>query len=334
MSDAHRSPDHRRASLAVLAFLTIFLVAGPVQPAGQDGSVPDHQVLHRELASARQRWSTRRPTTYEFILSIPNGADWWSRRFPSYRVTGSSSMTLTAPTGGSVSVFAPRNTVDALFDLIEQQLDVSTGRVSLAFDEDLGYPTAASFDTTSFRTAAFRALARPDDAVGPFVLIEHVNHCAFGMPDPTDLDVCPTYSIAIWGDGAVAYDGGAGVRTIGPRQHRVDGAAVRELARAIETADFFALADEYRSLPAAGGLMTTVDHSAEQWVTIRLNGIQKTVHDFYGAPASLRNLERAIESATDSHGYTGRSPATLPNLRMEPTAAGEIIWRRRGERQR
>ena len=48
-----------------------------------------------------------------------------------------------------------------------------------------------------------------------------------------------------------------------------------------------------------------IDHAAEQWITIRLDGRQKTVHDFYGAPEALRRLEATIETLTDSRRYTG-----------------------------
>lgn len=52
--------------------------------------------------------------------------------------------------------------------------------------------------------------------------------------------------------------------------------------------------------------MVTIDHSAEKWVTVRADGRQKTVHDFYGAPGALKGLEAAIERATSSQRYTGR----------------------------
>lgn len=110
----------------------------------------------------------------------------------------------------------------------------------------------------------------------------------------------------MWGDGTVVYLGRAGVRTLGRRQHRADQNAVRDLSRAIAGSGFFAMADEYRSVTSGPDTVLTIDHSAEKWVTVRADGRQKTVHDFYGAPEALARLEAAIERATESQRYTGR----------------------------
>jgi hypothetical protein len=300
----------RRAALTSAVAAVMLVVPGGAQEQAS------HQDLHKELAAARLHWATRRPTKYEFVLSIPNGVnDPWTRRFPSFRIIGNQATSLSAGTGELADIFNTHSSIDSLFDLIESEIDKSRQpqtQVWLNFDDDLGYPTSVGLGAVSFRVAAFRAYATTGDVADPFVLIEHVNHCAFGMPDPTDISVCPTYSIAIWGDGIVTYDGGAGVRTLGRRSHRASPSVDDELIKAIVSTGFFRLEDSYASKPAGNGLVESIDHSAEQWITVRSAGRQKTVHDFYGAPKALRDFEAAVERIADSVRYTGRKIALEP----------------------
>jgi hypothetical protein len=78
----------------------------------------------------------------------------------------------------------------------------------------------------------------------------------------------------------------------------------RNLSRAIEESGFSRFDADYSMKNGV-----TIDHSAERWLTIHLTRQQKTIHDFYGAPDTLRNLESAIDAIADSRCYTGRTPS-------------------------
>jgi len=225
---------------------------------------------------------------------------WWSRRFSSHRVVSGSSSTLAAPTGRLAEIFRNRGSIDALFDLVAERLETASKPLSVHYDAELGFPTSAFLGEVSFNLPTFRTFSRPSDVMEPFVLLQHLNHCGFMMRDPTTLGPCPDYSISLWGDGTVAYLGNAGVRTLGRWQHTVGQEAVQRLNRAINAQGFWQFADDYSSKDGV-----SIDHSPERWLTVRLGGRQKTVHDFYGAPETLRALESAVDSVADSRRYTG-----------------------------
>jgi hypothetical protein len=268
---------------------------------------PDRAALERELAQARARWNARKPANYEFVLNIPTAESPWDRRFATVRVTAGSSATITPLTGSMAPRFEGRTTIDALFDLVAERIAAS-GSVTAAYDDELGYVTgllSANYKEVSFEIPIWRAFTEAGDVREPFALVHHVNHCGFMQSDPRSLSQCPSYSIAMWGDGTVVYLGRAGVRTLGRRQHQASQDAVRELSVAIADSGFFAMTDDYSSVKT-GDTVTIVDHAAEKWVTIRVDGRQKTVHDFVGAPEALTRLEGVIERATASERYTGR----------------------------
>jgi hypothetical protein len=258
----------------------------------------------RTLAEARARWTSRKPSRYEFALSIPNQS-WWYRSFGRYRVTTGASQTIGALQGTEAETFSTAGTIDGLFDVIAKKLQTMSSRVSLYFDEELGYPTGAFSDEFSFNVPAFRAFSTPSDVRDPYVLINHMNHCGAVAMHRTDLHVCPDYSVAIWGDGTVAYDGGAGVLTLDRHHHQVSQDAVRGIVQAVTAAGFFALANDYSAKELPNGMMQFTDHAPEIWVTIHLGDQQKTIHDFAYGPKELTALESTIETLADVRRYTG-----------------------------
>ena len=296
-------PQPMRIMIGV-AVLVLGAILGQSAASSSKQSASNRTALQRALSKARARWIAHQPPSYEFVLSIPEGQDFWSRRFASYRVASGSSTTLAPPSGPLAEIFHSRNTIDALFDLIEKRLDGPSGSMSVTYDNKLGFPTSAFLGNISFSIPTFRTFSNPTQNAEPFVLLQHINHCGAFMPDPTDLRQCPDYSIAMWGDGTVVYIGNAGVRTIGRRQYQLGLDEVRNLSRAIEESGFSRFDADYSNKDGA-----TIDHSAERWLTIRFKGGQKTVHDFYGAPDALRALESAIEAVADSRRYTGRAPS-------------------------
>jgi hypothetical protein len=296
-----RLPIVGLASLLIAAVASVAVSRTDV-PLAQ--TRPDRAALERELAAARVLWASKRPANYEFVLNIPLADSPWDRRFGIFRVTAGSSATIGPLTGSMAPLFQGRTTVEALFDLVAERIAASSALASPSYDEEFGNVTSLfspDYREVSFEVPVWRAFAQVKDVREPFVLVQHVNHCGF-IDERTSLSQCPSYSIAMWGDGTVVYEGGAGVLTLGRRQHQVNDSNVRDLSRAIADSRFFAMADAY-SRDSSGGF---VDHSAEKWITIRVDGQQKTVHDFYGAPEALTRFEAAFEKVADSRRYTGR----------------------------
>ena len=287
------------------AFLIASLVASlPAQTR------PTSQELKQELAQARANWAAKKPANYEFVLNVPRNESWWEREFGIFRVSGKSSTAIMPLTGPPAAVFKDRTTIDALFDLVADRIGASPEATSPHYDDERGYVASLfspEYSEVSFDVPVWRSFNQLADVREPFALIVHVNHCGAFL-ERTDTRQCPTYAIAIWGDGTAVYHGSSGVRTLGRRQHQVGQDAMRDLLQAIADSGFFSSAGlEYHSVAAGPDKVTTVSHSAEKWITIRAHGQYKTVHDFYGAPDSIKKLEAAIERSADSRRYTGRA---------------------------
>ena len=161
--------------------------------------------------------------------------------------------------------------------------------------------TAGQFNDTDLRSA--------------IISITRKNHCGFGQSDPRDIRQCPTYSIAISGDGSVTYDGGSGVMTLGKRTLKVAPDEFRKLIGEFMQADFFSLRDRYESIALPNGMIQVIDHAIATTLSVSIGGKTKSVYDFYGTPDFVRRLEQRVDQVTDSRRYTGRPP----NPQMEPT---------------
>ena len=100
------------------------------------------------------------------------------------------------------------------------------------------------------------------------------------------------YKVEIFPDGAVWYEGFAGVAAKGQIPLRISREAVTALFAKFRAANFFALNDAYR-----GGLHDVGQN--EITLTIAFDGRSKSVTDYFGPlagmPASVTEIERTIE---------------------------------------
>jgi hypothetical protein len=122
------------------------------------------------------------------------------------------------------------------------------------------------------------------------------------MPDVSDAliqirragcaaDKCPVYSVSIFGDGTVAYDGRVNVGVVGQRKSRISPDQLNQLISALESMDFL-------DLPASGCICAS--QTGRQMVTLdyRPGAVQKTVaHDTgcWSAPPAMAALEQLID---------------------------------------
>jgi len=102
---------------------------------------------------------------------------------------------------------------------------------------------------------------------------------------------CPDYSLTIYGNGTVIYDGRNFVAITGRQTSTIPQEDVRELIRSFYSIGYFSLIDEY--VDQVTDLPTTT-------TSITIGGQFKQVINYYGAPESLRQLENKIDETANS----------------------------------
>ena len=111
---------------------------------------------------------------------------------------------------------------------------------------------------------------------------------------------CPVYSVEIHGDGTVIYKGKKFVWVKGTQVFKIPVASVVDLVSEFEKINYFSLAAEYVKQVNEDGSITTVSDLPGTDTWISLNGKTKSVYDYFGGPASLRELEDKIDAVSES----------------------------------
>jgi hypothetical protein len=126
---------------------------------------------------------------------------------------------------------------------------------------------------------------------------------------------CPAYSVSIFIDGTVSYDGRENVGVVGKRYAKLAGERVSELMSAIDAMGFLDIPERCCLCPTApGSQMVILDY--------RPGSAQKTVIHEEGcssAPAAVIALEQAIDRASGVERWIAPAvttaavaPATVP----------------------
>ena len=105
---------------------------------------------------------------------------------------------------------------------------------------------------------------------------------------------CPVYTVSMSEDGAVRYEGVQGVRVSGARTWKIAPEAVHALAADMVKAGFFEMKDEYTALITDLPTITT---------TLTRGSRTKTIKDYFGAPAALKELEARIDQVSGVRAY-------------------------------
>ena len=107
--------------------------------------------------------------------------------------------------------------------------------------------------------------------------------------------VCPAYTLTIYGDGRVVYDGKDFVRVEGARTANIGEESISRLVTEFQNIDYFSLDDSYEEFNA------TDMPSAITSITI--NGKTKTIRHYHGdlsAPKKLTELENKIDQIVNT----------------------------------
>jgi hypothetical protein len=121
---------------------------------------------------------------------------------------------------------------------------------------------------------------------------------------------CPVYSVAIYTDGAVIFDGGSGVKAIGRLKGELANTEIAALVDAFHRVDFIDTPEHCCDCPEApknrGAAQIVVDY--------RPGGVEKeiVVDELCGAPSqSVRGLIEDIEGLALVSSWIGRPPTQL-----------------------
>ena len=106
---------------------------------------------------------------------------------------------------------------------------------------------------------------------------------------------CPVYSVSIDAKGSVTYEGKKFVRAVGRQTDRIPVSQVARLAEAVNRIRFFDLNDSYRTVRNPDGSEMMVTDLPTTIVTVTSGGRSKQVVDYFGAPESLKELEKQID---------------------------------------
>ena len=115
---------------------------------------------------------------------------------------------------------------------------------------------------------------------------------------------CPAYTVTIYGDGRVEYDGEGHVAEKGKREGRVEADTIRALTLEFAKAKFLTLPADY--LEANCRRYCTDMPTAVTELSVR--GVSHNVKHYYGCagvPKTLFELESAIDKSADVERWTG-----------------------------
>lgn len=114
-------------------------------------------------------------------------------------------------------------------------------------------------------------------------------------------DVCPVYSIAVFLDGTIAYDGQANVAVLGHRTAKLSAEALPALLAQIESMDFLDSSEQCCVCPdqTDGAHLVIVDYRPG-------SAVKTVLHDesCRSAPPAFGALEKAIDRAAGAERWT------------------------------
>jgi hypothetical protein len=135
---------------------------------------------------------------------------------------------------------------------------------------------------------------------------------------------CPAYTVTVFGDGRVEYEGKRFVKIKGKRTKRIDINAIRKLTSEVERINYFDLRDSYAS-PADGCPTTWTDNPAAI-TSVRAGGKTKRIHHYLGCrenvgsgsigesyPRGLAVFEDRIDAIVGTAEWIGTEPERARN---------------------
>jgi hypothetical protein len=112
---------------------------------------------------------------------------------------------------------------------------------------------------------------------------------------------CPVYSLEIFEDGRLHYDGKQCVAVTGRQEGHISHATVKALIADFLKADYFDLKDVYESRQNPDGTSEWITDLPTTYTSLRIGNKAKTVKDYAFSPQKLQMLEMEIDRVSDTH---------------------------------
>jgi hypothetical protein len=112
---------------------------------------------------------------------------------------------------------------------------------------------------------------------------------------------CPGYSLEIFQDGRLHYNGEAYVAVTGPQEAQIPPEAVKALIESFLKIDYFNLEDVYETYENPDGTRMMVSDCPTTYTSLRLGSRTKSVKDYAFSPEELPTLELEIDRVTNTH---------------------------------
>lgn len=130
------------------------------------------------------------------------------------------------------------------------------------------------------------------------------------------LGTCPVYTLNVYGDGRIVYDGREHVEVKGRREATIAVKHIEELLNAIYWIPFFDLRNDYSSGHAVSiqngwvfqGRLIVTDTS-NTTVSVKLGDYGKSVRDSFHAPQGLKNFANKMDELADTSRWVGTQTA-------------------------
>jgi hypothetical protein len=112
---------------------------------------------------------------------------------------------------------------------------------------------------------------------------------------------CPSYSLDIFQDGRLHYNGEAFVAVTRTQEAQIPPTAVKALVDSFSRIDYFNLEDAYVTHQNPYGSFTMVSDLSTTYTSLRVGSRTKAVKDYAFSPAKLQMLELEIDRAANTH---------------------------------
>ena len=122
-------------------------------------------------------------------------------------------------------------------------------------------------------------------------------------PIPTDLEkivitmkrgpcfgTCPVYSLTLYGNGTVIYEGEKFVKVTGVHIYQISQEEIKNLVNEFVRIDYFSLKDRYEA---------SITDLPSTTTSIMIDGKTKSVYNYYGAPNELYQIEKTIDETAN-----------------------------------
>lgn len=131
---------------------------------------------------------------------------------------------------------------------------------------------------------------------------------AISIERTTCYGTCPAYSVTMRHDGTVTYRGFQHTRVGGNHTWKIDPAAVRALAKEMESNGYFELKDDYHRM---------VTDNPTTYTTLTIGSRTKKIKDYVAGPRVLKDMQRRIDEVSGAKQYIFISGAAIREMQAK-----------------